>query len=176
MKAVWKGVLICVVHIGLVGSLAGKLLYDRATLPRAWALTAPIDPTLPIRGRYVRLSLVVDAPGIPAPKATDRLARLEPTRVTLQVADGRLQAVAKPASEHERSDFNLRFINLRGETLPILSQPLAFFIPESVPDPSIRPDGEQLWVEVTVPERGPPRPIRLGVRKNDGPIVPLALN
>jgi len=33
---------------------------------------------------------------------------------------------------------------------------------------------EELWVEVTVPRRGPPRPLRLGVKK-DGTLTPLDL-
>jgi hypothetical protein len=53
-----------------------------------------------------------------------------------------------------------------------LDDPVAFFIPEHIPDPSIRPDGEELWAEVTLPRRGPPRPIRLGVRR-DGSLIPL---
>ena len=55
------------------------------------------------------------------------------------------------------------------------STALAFFIPEHVPDPSFRPQGEELWVEVTIPRRGAPRPIRLGVKK-DGVLTPLDLN
>jgi hypothetical protein len=55
-----------------------------------------------------------------------------------------------------------------------LSQPVAFFIPEHVPDPSIRPPGEELWAEVTVPHRGPPRPIRLGIMRK-GQLAPLDL-
>ena len=58
----------------------------------------------------------------------------------------------------------------------VLDEPVAFFIPEHVPDPSRRPPGEQLWVEATVPKKGAPRPIRLGVKKDDGPIVPLNIN
>jgi hypothetical protein len=40
---------------------------------------------------------------------------------------------------------------------------------------SRRQEGEELWVEVTIPKKGPPRPIRLGVKKGDGAIIPLAL-
>jgi hypothetical protein len=57
----------------------------------------------------------------------------------------------------------------------VLDQPLAYFIPEHVPDPSIRDPGEELWVEVTLPRRGAPRPIRLGV-KRDGVLTPLDLD
>ena len=45
-------------------------------------------------------------------------------------------------------------------------------IPEHVPDPSRRPAGEELWVEVTIPRAGAPRPIRLGVKK-DRVLTPL---
>ena len=55
-----------------------------------------------------------------------------------------------------------------------LAEPLAYFIPEHVEDPSRRPAGETLWVEVTVPPQGAPRPIRLGVKK-DGELTPLPL-
>ena len=54
------------------------------------------------------------------------------------------------------------------------NEPVAFFIPENIPDPSVRPAGEELWVEVTIPKEGPPRPIRLGVKK-DGELTPLPL-
>jgi hypothetical protein len=69
----------------------------------------------------------------------------------------------------------VRVIDRRGEKLAVLDHPVAFFITEHIPDPSFRPQDEQLWVEVTVPKKGPPRPIRLGVRKGNGPITPLEL-
>jgi hypothetical protein len=62
-----------------------------------------------------------------------------------------------------------RYVRLRIENR---SEQLAFFIPEHVPDPSIRPVGEELWAEVTLPARGAPRPIRLAVKK-DGVLTPL---
>jgi hypothetical protein len=49
----------------------------------------------------------------------------------------------------------------------VLAEPVAFFIPEHATDPSRRRNEEELWVEVTVPRRGPPRPIRLGLKKGD---------
>jgi hypothetical protein len=62
-----------------------------------------------------------------------------------------------------------RYVRLRIEGRP---EQLAFFIPEHVPDPSIRPPGEELWAEVTLPRKGAPRPIRLAVKK-DGVLTPL---
>jgi len=61
-----------------------------------------------------------------------------------------------------------------GQRVATLDQLLAFFIPEHVPDPSVRAPGEELWAEVTRPRRGPPRPIRLAVKK-DGVLTPLPL-
>ena len=71
-----------------------------------------------------------------------------------------------------------RYVSLRVAWAPdhkLVNQQLAFFIPEHVPDPSIRPAGEELWAEVTVPRRGAPRPIRLAVKKN-GTLTPLELD
>ena len=65
------GLVVTVVHAALMGSLGLKLLADRARLPRGWALTAPYDPSTPLRGRYVRLSLE-----IPLASALLRLGRL----------------------------------------------------------------------------------------------------
>jgi hypothetical protein len=62
-----------------------------------------------------------------------------------------------------------RYVRLR---IAGRSEQLAFFIPEHVPDPSIRSAGEELWAEVTLPRKGAPRPIRLAVKK-DGVLTPL---
>jgi hypothetical protein len=123
-----KGLLLALLHVALVGAIAGKLLYDRQQLPRLWVQTAPFDPDLPLRGRYVQLRLLLDNKHPPA-----------------------------------------------GMDESTLLQPVPFFIPEHVPDPSVRPTAETLWVEVSLPPKGPPRPIQLGVKTGQGAIVPLAL-
>lgn len=61
-----------------------------------------------------------------------------------------------------------------GRSVSMLNEPVAYFIPEHVPDPSRRPAGEELCVEVTRPRHGMPRPIRLGVKRN-GVLTPLEL-
>lgn len=129
MSRTTQGLLLAALHVALVGAVAGKLLYDRERLPRMWVATAPYDPDLPLRGRYVQLRLLLDEKHPPA-----------------------------------------------GMDARTLGQPVPFFIPEHVPDPSIRPSGETLWVEVTLPPEGPPRPIRLGVKTGNAAIVPLPLN
>ncbi len=67
----------------------------------------------------------------------------------------------------------LRPSDAAGETEQ-LKQAVAYFLPNGAADPSIRPVGEELWVEVSVPKTGAPRPIRLAVKK-DGRLTPLEL-
>jgi hypothetical protein len=110
-----RSLALAAIDVALVATLGAKLLIDRVTRPRVWVRAVPVDPSLPIRGRYVRLQLMTE--GTPT---------------------------------------------------------VAFFIPEHADDPSRRAAGEELWAEVTMPRRGRPRPIRLGVKKSDGTLTPLA--
>jgi hypothetical protein len=158
-----KGLIVAIAQMGLVASLGGKLLVDRARLPRVWIRTVPVDPSLPVRGRYVRLSAVV---------AAAQGARFEQYCVYshLRAEEGRLVAVPTHRGDGEC----VMTQELPQGTFLVLQDPIAFFIPEHAPDPSRRASGEELWVEATVPRKGPPRPIRLGVKKG-GILVPLAL-
>ena len=128
MRLVQKGLILAGLQCLMVLSLTGKLLYDRATCPRVWVKTAPWDPNLPIRGRYMRLQLV---PEIGA------------------------------------SYFNRTYHEM-----------VLFFVPEhALPFEMERfkANGPELWAEVTIPRRGPPRPIRLGL-KRAGKLEPLEIN
>jgi hypothetical protein len=155
-----KGLIVAVVHVALVTTLGAKLLVDRATRPRVWARVAPVDPDSPLRGRYVRLRLEGHGENIP---------RTEDESVTMIVRDQSLVFVAASRDTGLTARLTTR---ADGSEVAVLDQPLAFFIPEHVPDPSIRAPGEELWAEVTLPRRGAPRPIRLGVKK-DGILSPL---
>ena len=157
------GLIVAALHLAIVGSLGGKLLVDRATRPRVWARTAPVDPNLPIRGRYVQLR--IDAALEPGQESGTWMSD---GHLALVDRNGRLAAVkSEDASTHYGSVFARD-----GERVVRLNQPIAYFIPEHAADPSRRPPGEELWVEVTIPQRGAPRPIRLGVRK-DGQLTSL---
>jgi uncharacterized membrane-anchored protein len=155
MKPFARGIAVAAVQCLIVLSLAGKYSYDRERLPRVWVKTAPYDPNLPIRGRYVRLRVEVDGPEL---QGTFEMVRLG-------IRDGRLTAVP---SAPDPGVYVTRFPN--GPWF--LNDPVAYFIPEHADDPSRRPAGEELWVEVSVPPKGPPRPLRLGVRRN-GVLTPL---
>ena len=171
MTPLVKGLAIAVAQGALVASLGAKLLYDRAVLPRVWARAAPFDPSLPIRGRYASLQLIVEARGIREEKPSESWRA--PQTVIVRRENDRLIAEAAPTRDYGSAGLRVRFVERRGEKLTVLDPPVAFFIPEHGADPSIRGAGEQLWVEVTIPRKGPPRPIQLGVKHGGGPIVPL---
>ena len=167
-KTMRKGLLVAALHVAIVGSLGAKLLIDRATRPRVWVRTAPVDPNLPIRGRYVRLAIEAVPFGSLRSVAPGPADRAGHHPITLSMQDGQLVAVPSPTARQ----LTARIVDRAGERVAVLNQPLAYFIPEHVADPSQRAPGEELWVEVTIPRKGAPRPIRLGIKK-DGVLTAL---
>lgn len=162
-----RSVLVGLVQLVLVASLAGKLWYDRSTLPRVWVRCTGVDPDDPLRGRYVELRLTVPLAAKSEPYGPARL------RV---VGD---QLVAERAPHDRTSAWDqVSFAGRESVVSPfaLLDPPVAVFLPEHVPDPTRRLPGEELWLEVTVPEQGSPRPIRLGVKRGDSAITPLNLD
>jgi hypothetical protein len=167
MSAFTKGLIVGAAQLLLLASVGGKFLYDRANYPRLWVETAPYDPYLPIRGRYVSIALVVPAARAENAKAPENGPAMFNAR--LEVRGDRLFAVEDPEGRHlvtsgrcpDRSCWQL-------------ATPVAYFIPEHGTDPSRRPEGETLWVEVTLPPTGAPRPLRLGIKRaGDATVTPL---
>ena len=156
MKPAYRGFLIGVLQCLMVLSIAGKYAMERTSLPRVWANATPYDPNLPLRGRYVSLRLQVDVP-------ENFGGYYQPVR--LYVENSRLMAALASGTGVTISRFPRGWI---------LAQPVAFFIPDNVPDPSQLKPGEELWVEVSVPKTGLPRPLRLAIKK-DGVMTPLDL-
>ena len=156
MKMLYRGVAVTVLQCLIVLSLAGKYAVDRNRLPRAWAKAAPVDPNLPVRGRYLSVRLEVEGNGLPAWGP-----------VQLRAEGSRL--VATPANS------TTGVLVTRGANgRPAIMEPVPFFLPEHAADPSRRQPGEELWMEVSVPAKGGPRPLRLGVKK-DGVLRPLEI-
>jgi hypothetical protein len=133
-------------------TVAGKYAVDRQRLPRVWAKTGPVDPYLPLRGRYLSLQLEVASP----PAAGN---------VELFVENGALRA--RPSTAQNG-------VIITGGARPVVAEPVACFIPEHAADLTRLRPGEELWVEVSVPRAGLPRPIRLGI-KRDGVLTPVEL-
>ena len=181
MKLAYKGLLLAALHMLLVCSLGAKLLYDRAHRPRVWIMVGPRDPDLPIRGRYLSLSIEVPTEGFvirsqPSSYLKDKDGKpliedlISPNRCDLKLRNGQLTAVAR-----QDGDYWINLRTRRGKSFPVVNSETAFFIPEHLPDPSRIPPDEELWMEATIPRKGPPRPIRLGVKKN-GALTPLTVN
>jgi hypothetical protein len=162
MNARSAGVVLAAVQLLLVSGVGLKYAADRARLPSGWARTVPFDPSLPLRGRYVRLRLEVPLSAAAPPAGV-------PSRVRLVVEGGRVHAITDTIAGLEAV-----VDTAGGSPVARLSDPVAFFIPEHIPDPSLRDPGEELWAQVTLPTAGPPRPIRLGVRRG-GEMQPLDL-
>lgn len=157
------GVVLALFQAGLLLLVGLTFWIERLTAPRLWALAQPVDPNLPIRGRYVSLRLRVPLSGVETSESTTQ-------SVILQGQGDRL--VAGNDGDGER--YAGALIRRDGQTLVELSEPLALFIPPDVKDPSRRSPSDPLWVEVTLPRSGPPRPIQLGVMRG-GRVRPLSL-
>jgi hypothetical protein len=159
VNALGKGLLIGAVQVALVLAVGGKLFYDRAALPRAWVETAGFDPVLPIRGRYVALNLLFEA----APESATIPAGEDTASGTLVVRGEAARVVLERDPVGERPRGPLQF--MRRDTPDgerwMLVRPVAFFLPEHAPDPTRGAEPGELWMEVTVPRRSLPRPIRL---------------
>jgi len=192
VKPLYKGLLIAALHVALVTSLGAKLLYDRHSRPRVWAQARPYDPDLPIRGRYLSLQLIIDAEGFPLPGTRADLLNSGQNRARLEVRNGKLVAV-----RDETGDYYVYFQAAPGVVMPplpkdtkwedeqkqpidfpivaVLSNAVLYFIPEHAEDPTPRRNNrDELWAEVTIPKKGPPRPIQLALKKN-GVWTPLDL-
>lgn len=196
-SAMAKGVAVALLQLGIVGSLAAKFAHERATSPRVWVRTGYYDPDLPIRGRYASLRLEVEAGDVfeekplveqrPTPYDTtptgtqaedkNRKPRYVPVweskPVRLEARDGKLIAVADP-----KSNIFARYIrDFNGQVTIALAEPVDIFVSEhaaNLPGWQWRRQGNvEWWVEVTVPKKGPPRPLRLGIKQADGQIMPL---
>ena len=171
MNGLKKGLLVAVLQILLVCTLGAKLLYDRATRPRVWVKVATYDPDLPIRGRYLAFSVQVPLEGFterenPQPYANP----FSPDRCDLELRNGVLTAVANPDGE-----FWVTTRMVDGKAVALVNSQSLYFIPEhanfSWPQAH---SGEELWMEATIPNSGPPRPIQLATKKN-GVLTPLTV-
>jgi hypothetical protein len=191
MKPLTKAIAVALIQTLLVCSLGAKLLYDRRTCPRAWFKAHNYDPNLPIRGRYVSLQVEVADPRSPEElrsKFGGELKGLENQNApyswrgfgefgrecgSVVLRDGR------PVASFDGSPFwgcnNLSFARRKtgDETTLRLAEPILFFISDTAKDPSRMASGDELWVLATIPRKGPPRPIVLGVKKAGETVITL---
>ncbi len=171
------GFILLVVQLLIVLSIAGKYLYERRFDPRVWTPAMQVDPNLPLRGRYLALQLMIDACSLPKtsgyyrPDGRPNLGSLTSGWSWLVIPEpvnGRLAArVADPKSERDRAQ--PVFLE---EHAPCTQVPFSrgelYFIPDTANPPFPLKPGQQLWVEVTLPPSGPPRPIQLAISDSSG--------
>jgi hypothetical protein len=170
MRPLYKGLLIAVLHVAIVCTLGAKLLYDRGHRPRIWIKSAIYDPNLPIRGKYLALSIKVPAEGFTGrmqPYGNYNNEYFSPNRCDLVLRGEQLIAVA-----NERGEFWANIQRRDNNMVAMINGETAYFLPEHNPGRILHNRGEELWIEATIPRKGPPRPIRLGIKK-DGVLTPF---
>ena len=100
----------------------------------------------------------------------------ESKAVRLEIRGGRLVAVADAKS----TTIARYFRDTEGKARITLEEPVNFSVPEHA---SNLPGWQwprdlhtEWWAEVTLPKKGPPRPIRLGIKQSDGQIMPISVS
>lgn len=183
-----RAVLLMVIQCLLVSSIAAEYLYERVTRPRVWARAAQYDPNRPMRGRYLALTPEVDACGLPHDRESKSVYNgyspngtpVEPNttwqwRVVAKAKDGKL-VVEDARNVLPRSETQTIWLN---DDQPCATARLTpgvdFFIPDTAKTPFPLKPGTELWVEVTVPPAGPPRPIQLAL-SDHGQWKPLKID
>jgi len=179
------------IQVAIVSSVALKYFYQRATCPRVWTRAAAYDPTLIMRGRYLSLQLTVDGCSSTLPSAKNaQFPRNEngvstgpkfhvnaaeavwfPAR--LAVKENRLAATRVTESEGSVSAQSVSAAPGTPCDQMHPSVPVDFYISERAHDPTFLKPGQELWIEITVPPTGPPRPLQLAL-KDKGEWRPLA--
>jgi hypothetical protein len=179
VKPLTKAIAVALIQILIVSSLGAKLLYDRRTRPQAWFLTQRYDPNLPIRGRYLSLQVEVNDPRSPEEiqhKFATEIQMYQNQRFSNFYGFGQeCGSIAlrngSPIAEFDDSppygcdklSFQRWYGN--GQTVLRVMEPVLFFISDTAKDPSALSRGDEMWVLATIPRKGPPRPIALGIKK-----------
>ncbi|HVN92191.1 MAG TPA: hypothetical protein VMT38_00770 [Terracidiphilus sp.] len=188
-------VALLVFQLLVVSSVAGKYLWQRWRCPRVWTRAAAFDPVLPMRGRYLSLRLTVDGCQSTLPSA--KFANF-PRDVNGAIKPG--PYVLRPQPVYFRANLkveNNQLVALRPEGVEFggaedstvgqeisappgapcnqmqVADPVDFYIADTAKSPLPLTAGRELWIEVTVPPKGPPRPLALAVKDN-GVWKPLA--
>lgn len=182
----FRTVLLIVLQVTLVSAIAGKYLYERETRPSVWVKVTQYDPNLPMRGRYLALTPLVNACSLPHDHETRRpwydYSEHNPRekdswqwRVVAFAQDGELR-VKDARNILPHTDTQTIWLTPKQSCDQAqLTPPIDYFIPDTAKSPFPLQKGQVLWAEVTVPSAGPPRPIRLAVSEN-GQWSPLKLD
>ncbi|MGD0547348.1 MAG: hypothetical protein ABR991_05910 [Terracidiphilus sp.] len=191
MKLSKTSIVLLVIQLLIVSSIAAKYYYQRVRCPKVWVQAAAYDPEMVMRGRYLSLRLAVDGCESTLPSAFHAVfprnsdGTTKPSgfhinwqgsfqfKANLKVENNKLLAIRIPeADEHSKGVSVTAWPDTSCDAMR-LSEPVNFFIAEHAADPSQLKQGQELWMEVTVPPTGPPRPLQLAL-KDHGAWKPLA--
>jgi uncharacterized membrane-anchored protein len=185
-------VLLLVIQMAIISTIAGKYLYQRWRCPRVWVRSMAYDPDLLLRGRYLSVQVTVDGcqstllsaeqaamphdkDGLPSGKMyIVRAPQQVQFEARLRVQGNTLEAIRIPEAQNQ-TEGQMVMANPGSKCNEMqLETPVDFYIPEHAADPTPSKRGQELWVEVTVPPNGPPRPVQLALKDN-GAWTPLSL-
>jgi len=171
------------IQLLLVSLIAVKYLYQRWTCPRVWVVAQGYDPVMPLRGRYIQAQLTVDGCQSTLPSAKQaqfprdysgavapgpyvmRQPQAVTFRVNLKVENNKLTAV-RVVGEDSNAGEEASIAPGAPCDQVRLNAPVDFFISDAAKNPLPLRAGQDLWVEVTVPPKGPPRPLQLALKEN----------
>jgi uncharacterized membrane-anchored protein len=191
MKLARTSMELLVIQLALVSLIAAKYLYQRWTCPTVWTRAAAYDPEMLMRGRYLSLQLTVDGCQSTLPSAAQAVFlrdkngaaggttySINPSRsvefpAKLKVDGNKLVAIRNPDDDNRPSGIMVSAMPGASCENMRIDAPVDFFIAEHAADPSRLRPGQELWIEVTVPPKGPPRPLQLALKEN-GAWKPLA--
>ena len=170
MNRMTRGLILAGIQLAIVAGLGAKLAFDRARLPRAWGQKC---------GHMIRVCQFGDDIFLCSLLC---LCNRQPDNWVAGGPDTRIHAISRLVwfrwMENCRQ---LKAESKRGfwcrvaaglPTDAMIIEPVVFFLPERADHPLRMARGGELWAEVTIPKKGPPRPIRLAV-KNGGRFTPL---
>ena len=191
MKLAKTSLVVLAIQLALVSSIAAEYFYQRWTCPRVWTRTVAYDPEMVMRGRYLSVQLMVDGCQSTLPSAEQAamprnldgvqtgkkfsIRAAQPVRfpAQLKVEDNRLVAIRIPEADSQPGgQVVAAWPGSSCEDLR-LDAPVDFYLAEHAGSPTPVKAGQELWIEVTVPPKGPPRPIQLAL-KEGGVWKPLA--
>ena len=157
-----KSLAVAIIHAAIVLSVWANYAWQQRNLPRAWTKAVPYDPYDLLRGRYVqiRITTLVDPGTHPDGGAGKGRLFVQGGRLHLQPAECCVLFLSG---------------RLNGAEVT-LTDPVRFYIPEGIPDPSRLEPGDELWVELSVPADAAPRPVQLARKKKDGSWLPMRLD
>ena len=183
MKLPKTSLVLLAIQLVLVSSVAARYLYQRLTCPRVCTRAELSLGSQPMRGRYLSLPLTANGcrSTLPSakqaifPRNVDGTTRPDGFTVTP------VQLVHFPASlkVEDNKLLAIRLQNPRGPSDGVtvvadpgspcdqmrLAVPADFYLAKSATIPMPLQPNQELWVEVTVPPQGPPRPLQLAIKE-----------